>query len=234
MKYLTCLIGLCLIFHTADAQKKGKGKDKDKKPAVIVLDVNVDDHKPKPDSATLFTGIIKYRITTDDPADHDSMFVVFGQNKMRIIMFIPGYKEGQIFENHMIANFSDSTLYVLDVRNKTYHIEKFADRNSNAAFSLTNYRKTTTILKILCDEYSGDMKAGEDQFEAAALVSKHHSYLYAMDYNFLNIQPIVMGYRIVLGWRTKTGDNDNTYIVAYEIKPGDTSSYFDLSEFKIK
>lgn len=46
-------------------------------------------------------------------------------------------------------------------------------------------------MKYVCMEYSGEMKMKEDVFEAAALVSKQHSYLYAMDYDFMNIQPIV-------------------------------------------
>ncbi len=230
---LLLLFSCCLI--AAQAQKKGKGKDKDKKAPVKTDYITVGDATPVPDTTTKFTGVIKYRMTTDDPADRDSMFIIFGDNRIRFTMFNPGYKEGQVFETNMIANMSDSTLFVLDTRNKTYKIEKFTDRNSGTEFTLANYKKTAPILKFICSEFSGEMKTPDGEvFEAAALVSKQHSYISALDYNFLNIQPVVLGYRIVLGYRTKSSDNESTYIIAYSILPGDVSSYFDLSGYRVK
>jgi len=220
-----------IIFLSVDAQKKSKGKDK-KAPVKTDL-ITVGDPTPVPDSSTRFTGVIKYNMTTDDPADKDSMFIIFGDKQIRFTMFTPGYKEGQIFETNMIANFTDSMLYILDSRTKTYKMERFADRNPDTEFDLLNHKKTAPIMKIICTEYSGEMKTKDGEtFEAACLVSKSHSYIDAMDYNFLNIQPVVYGYRIVLGWRTKTSDNENTYIIAYKIEPGDVKSYFDLSGYK--
>jgi hypothetical protein len=73
-----------------------------------------------------------------------------------------------------------------------------------------------------------------DSFEAAALLSKQHSYISVSDYNFMNIQPAVIGYKIVLGYRTKSSENENTYIVAYKIEPGNVDSYFDMTGFKAK
>jgi hypothetical protein len=75
------------------------------------------------------------------------------------------------------------------------------------------------------------MKDG-DVYEAAALVSSQHSYINTQDYSFMNIQPVVIGYKIVLGWRTKSSENENTYIMAYQIQPGDTTPYFDLTGYK--
>jgi len=220
-----------LFAFALSAQKKSKGKDK-KQPVKTDL-ITVGEANPLPDSSTRFNGIIKYNMTTDDPADKDSMFIIFGDKQIRFTMFTPGYKEGQVFETNMIANFSDSTLYILDNRTKTYKIEKFGDRNPDTEFTLLNHKKTAPIMKIICSEYSGDMKTKDGEvFEAACLVSKQHSYIDAMDYNFLNIQPVVYGYRIVLGWRTRTTDNENTYIIAYKIEPGNVSSYFDLTGYK--
>ncbi len=233
MKKAILLILSISIILVADAQKKSKGKDSKKNPVKTEY-ISVGEENPKPDSATKFTGIIKYRMTTDDPSDRDSMFIVFGENQLLITMFTPGYKEGQVFETHMMANFLDSTLYTLDTRNKTYKIEKFSDRNAATEFILANRKKTAPILKFICAEYSGEMKSGEETFEAAALLSKQHSYLYAMDYNFLNIQPVIRGYRIVLGFRTKSSENESTYIIAYKIEPGDVKGYFDLTGYKVK
>jgi len=234
MKNGILLVLLLIISVSGIAQKKSKGKEKDKKHTVKneVIDVGVSEVIPKPDSATRFTGIIKYRMTSDDPSQRDSMFIVFGENKIRVIMFTPGYKEGQIFENHFLASFTDSAFYIIDPRMKTYKLEKLGARNAGVEFSLENFKKTSQVMKYVCMEYSGEMKMKEDVFEAAALVSKQHSYLYAMDYDFMNIQPIVKEYRIVLGWRTKTDDNENTYVIAYQVLPVDVSSFFDLTGYK--
>ncbi|MFM2139458.1 MAG: hypothetical protein RJA57_1765 [Bacteroidota bacterium] len=235
-----CLI-LLLAFVSwgVHAQKKKDDKKDDKKDKkgrkenVIVDQMGVDAEDPKPDTATRFTGIIKYRMTSDDPSERDSMLIIFGENQIRVTMFTPGYREGQIFENTMIARFTDSTLLTLDPRSRTYRTERLSDRNAGTEFMLLNRKKTMTILGISCPEYSGEMtlKDGE-KFEAACLVSKQHSYVHTMDYNFLNIQPVVFGYRIVLGWRTRSAENENSYIIAYKIEKVNTDSFFDLTGFR--
>lgn len=212
------------------SSKKNKGKNKPN-PATT------DYQQPEAiaDTATKFTGIIKYRITTDDAADNDSMFVIFGENQVRVTMFIPGSRADQQFENNMIANMKDSTLTILDNRTKTYKVEKFSARNASTEFQLGYFKKSTQVLKVVCQEYSGEMKTPDGEiFECAALVSKQHSFISTMDYNFLNIQPVVLGYKIVLGYRTKSTANESTYIIAYKIEPGNTDSFFDLSQFKQK
>jgi hypothetical protein len=216
----------------SSAQKKGKGKVKDKKQPVRTEYISSGDETPKLDTVNRFTGIIKYRMTTDDPSDRDSMYIIFGENKIRVTLFHPGYKEGQIFEDNFLVNFLDSGLYVMDIRNKTYRLEKLGVRNTGAEINIENDKKTSLIGGVLCNEYKGEMTIKEDSFEAAALLSTKHSYEYAVDYDFLNIQPVVKGYRIVLGWRTKTSDNENTYIVAYQVVRGDVSPYFDLAGYR--
>ena len=100
---------------------------------------------------------------------------------------------------------------------------------------LINRKKTMPILGLTCPEYSGEMLMKDgDSYEAAALVSKQHSYISQVDYNFLNIQPVVFGYRIVLGWRTKSSENENTYIIAYKIEKGNVESFFDLTCYRPK
>jgi hypothetical protein len=214
---------------------KDSKKGKSKKAPVKTEYISVGEETPVADTATKFTGIIKYRMTSDDPSERDSMIVIFGENQIRVTMFIPGYREDQIFENISIARFSDSTLLTLDPRTKTYKTERLEARNAGTEFTLINRKKTMPILGITCPEYSGEMllKDGES-YEAAALVSKQHSYLGAVDYNFFNIQPVVLGYRIVLGWRTKSAEEENTYIIAYKIEKGNVESYFDLTGYTAK
>ncbi len=232
MKKATLLLLFLPVCYLSHAQKnKGKKKNEPVKTEYI----SVGDDTPVPDTATKFIGVIKYRITSDDPADRDSMFIIYGENQIRVTMFTPGIRPDEVIENTTIANFSDSTAFVVEPRNKTYKVEKLSDRNKETVISLSNHKKTAPILKFTCQEYSGEMitKDGE-KFEAACLVSKQHSYIRAMDYNFLNIQPVVLGYKIVLGYRTKTSENENTYIIAYEIIPGKVDSYFDLSGYQLK
>lgn len=235
MKRTTVLLLSFFCLLSAGAQKKKKDDKKDKKNAPKTEYVTMGEENPVADTATKFTGIIKYRMTSDDPSDRDSMIIYFGENQIRVSMFIPGYREDQVFESIMIARFSDSTLLTLEPRNKTYKTEKLADRNAGTEFTLLNRKKTMNIMGIVCPEYSGEMllKDGES-YEAAALVSKQHSYISAMDYNFLNIQPVVLGYRIVLGWRTKSSENENSYIIAYKIERGNVENYFDLTGYKPK
>ena len=136
---------------------------------------------------------------------------------------------------YFIANMNDSTLVILDKRMGTYKTEKLGTRNAGVEIELGYFRKNGTILKIPCPEYSGKMRMPDgDSFDAAALVSKQHSFIAAEDYNFLNIQPVVIGYKIVLAWRTKSSDNQSTFIVAYKIEPGNTAGFFDLSAYKAK
>ncbi len=235
MKRTSLLLLSCFCILFASAQKKKKEDKKDKKNAPKTEYVTIGEENPVADTATKFTGIIKYKMTSDDPSDRDSMIIYFGENQIRVSMFIPGYREDQVFETIMIARFSDSTLLTLEPRNKTYKTEKMANRNAGTEFTLLNRKKTMNIMGVICPEYSGEMLLGNgESYEAAALVSKQHSYISAMDFNFLNIQPVVHGYRIVLGWRTKSSENENSYIIAYKIDRGNVENYFDLTGFKPK
>ncbi len=219
---------------TKTDSKKGKDDKKGKKDAVVNFREPETEPTPVADTSKRFIGIIKYRMTTDDPAERDSMFIIFGENQIRVTMFTPGYREGQVFEDNSIANFLDSTLLELDVRTKTYTKEKLGERNQNFEITLTNSKKNTQVMNIPCLEYKGEMTDSEEVYEAACLFSDKYQYMFAMDYNYLNIQAVVKGYRIVLGWRTKSQDNQNTYIMAYKIEPGNTASYFDLSPYQAK
>jgi hypothetical protein len=217
---------------TAPVSKKNSQKGK-KGSKVTSVNYTPDVIVPVADSSKKFTGVIKYNMTSDDPADKDSIFIVFGENRFRVTMFIPGYREGQVFEKNMIANLADSTFLDVDVKNKTYKTEKLGARNAGTEFSLAPDKKTGKVMNFICEEYKGEMKTKEGEvFEAACLISNQHSYIYAMDYNFMNIQPLVSGYRIVLGFRTRSAENENTYIVAYKIEPGNTDSYFDLTGYR--
>ncbi len=231
MKKAFILLFIFCSCVSAHAQKKKKGNDKNKVP--ISSDYTSDDTFP--DTLTKFTGIIKYRMTSNDPADKDSMFIIFGENQIRVTMFMPGYRENEIFENNFIADFRDSSIIILDVRNKTYSYELFSSRNTGVEFALSNFKKTGQVIQVPCNEYSGEMTTKDGEvFQVASLVSKNHSYMHAKDYYFMNIQPVIMGYKIVLGYRTKSAANESSFIIAYKIIPGETISYFDLAGYRQK
>ncbi len=220
---------------TVKSSKKDDKKDKKGKKDAKSTSVNYtpDVVAPVADTSKRFTGIIKYRMTSDDPADRDSIFIVFGESSIRVTMFIPGYREDQVFEKNMIANLIDSTFLEVDTKNKTYKTEKITVRNEGTEFSLIPDKKIGKVMSFACQEYKGQMTTNEGEvFEIACLISNQHSYISAMDYNFMNIQPLVMGYKIVLGFRTKSAENENTYIMAYKVEPGNTDAYFDLSGYK--
>jgi hypothetical protein len=213
---------------------KSKGKNKGKiHPSQVITDYVMPE--PKMDTAKKFIGIIKYRMTTDDPASNDSIFVVFGENKIRVRIFNPGYLEGQFFETTMIANFTDSTFTELDVRNYTYTTEKLSARNDSTELTIMPTKKIMPIIGNNCAEFKGQMiTKDQDEFEAACLLSPNHYFGGTVDYNFLGIHPIVFGYQIALGFRSKTSENENTFIMAYKIEPGNTDSWFDLSQYHLK
>jgi hypothetical protein len=59
---------------------KSKSKSKGKiHPSQVITDYVLPDAKP--DTAKNFTGIIKYRMTSDDPSSNDSIFIIFGKIK---------------------------------------------------------------------------------------------------------------------------------------------------------
>lgn len=220
-----------------DDKKDKKGKDDKKGKKEVAVNFKETETEPAPvaDSSKRFTGLIKYRITSDDPSDKDSVFIVFGENQIRVTMFIAGYIEGQVFEKIMIANLKDSTFLELDNRRMTYTTEKLTARNEGTEFVLSNTKKNGQVMNLACQEYKGEMTTSEgDVYEAACLLSNQHYYLSAADYTLMNVHPLVMRYKIVLGYRTRSSENENTYIIAYKIEPGNTAAWFDLSQYQAK
>ncbi len=230
MKNLTLLLILfCTACCSIQAQKKNKSKGKKEDQVNFTQEAEA----PVADTSKKFIGVIKYRMTSDDPSDKDSVFIVFGETQIRVIIFIPGYRADQVFERTMIANVKDSTFFELDTRKKTYKTEKLSLRNGGTELEVAPTKKTMPILNFTCPEFKGKMTTADGEVaEAACLLSNQHSFIAAMDYSFLGIQPIVMGYKIVLGFRTKSAENENTYIMAYKIEKGNVDSYFDLTGYK--
>ena len=227
---LLLLAGICFY---SQAQKKNKDKDKSKDKQESSVNFTQQETTPVADTTKKFTGVIKYRMTSDDPSDRDSIIIVFGESQIRVIMFLPGYREDQVFEKSMIANLKDSIFLELDAKKKTYKTEKLSARNEGTELSVTADKKTVQLLNFACHEHKGQMTTTDGEvYQTACLVSNQHSFIGAMDYNFLGIQPLIMNYKIVLGLKTRSSDNENTYIMAYKIEPGNTDAYFDLSGYK--
>ena len=178
---------LCSICSNLQAQKKSKGKNKKEEQVNFTPDVPT----PVADTSKKFTGVIKYRMTTDDPADKDSVFIVFGETQIRVIMFIPGYMANQVFERSMIANFKDNTFLELDSKYKTYKTEKLPLRNEGTEYAIVPTKKNILLSNVSCPEFKGKMitKDGEVA-EAACLISNQHSFLAAIDYSFLGISQL--------------------------------------------
>ncbi|MCY7311823.1 MAG: hypothetical protein LH619_13690 [Chitinophagaceae bacterium] len=129
MKKTPLLLLFISICFCGQAQKKNKDKDKSKDKQEASVNFTPQETTPVADTTKKFTGVIKYRMTSDDPSDRDSIIIVFGESRIRVIMFLPGYMEDQVFERSMIANLKDSTFLELDARKKTYKTEKLSVKN---------------------------------------------------------------------------------------------------------
>jgi hypothetical protein len=185
--------------------------------------------------STSFTGIIKYWITTDDPADKDSIVMIFGDHKIRFVMFELGPRGLSVIEKYMIADFNDSSMLTLDTLTKTYKRNALYRNPNEISFELASTKKTTRIMGNTCMEFKGEMKdKSGDVYEAACLVSHEHPYNAVDDYNFLNIHPVIFAGKIVLGFRNKSSEGENTYIMAYSIIRANTEGYFNLTGYKQK
>ncbi len=231
MKYVLLLIISCFTIKTTFGQKSRKSNHKSK--TLISTNYISDDNIP--DSATKFTGIIKYMMITDYPYQKDSMYIIFGDNKIRVRMFLPGFKINDVYEENMIADFKENKFISVDVRNNTYTIEDLGNRNPGVIFDLANFKNKRQILQTPCQEYAGEMRVKEGEvFQVSTIVSNKHSYFDIKDYNFMNIQPTVVGNKIVLGYRSVYENRETTMILAYEIESGDTAAYFDLSHFTLQ
>jgi len=75
MKKIILLLLFVPVVYLGQAQKKNKGKTKEKNKQEQITNYTPED--PVPDTLTKFTGIIKYRITTEYPVNKNSMFKHF-------------------------------------------------------------------------------------------------------------------------------------------------------------
>jgi hypothetical protein len=179
-----------------------------------------------------FNGVIRYHMMGNDVSQKDSMFIIFGKNQIRFDIYLPADTK-KIEHSTMIANFADSTMWMVNHDLKKYFVQPLSGF-PQAVFNLAENNKIGLIAGQICQEYKGTMKQADGQtYEAATLICKDYSYAAVSNFNFLGIQPVVSNGKIVLAFRTKlVKENENTYIMAYKIESGNTDQWFDLKEYQ--
>ncbi|MBL7747299.1 MAG: DUF4412 domain-containing protein, partial [Chitinophagaceae bacterium] len=179
-----------------------------------------------------FNGVIRYHMMGNDVSQKDSMFIIFGNNKIRFDIYMPpDEKEAEL--TTMIVNFADSTILMINHDLKKYFSRPLSSFDQ-AIFNLADNNKIGLVAGEICQEYKGSVKTPDGKlFEAATLVCKDYPYTGTLNFNFLGMQPVVANGKIVLAYRTRLpAENENTYIMAYQIERGNTDHWFELKEYQ--
>jgi len=184
-----------------------------------------------------FKGFVKYKMTVIGASDSrtDSMKVVFGNNKIKTIFYLPSTKENnKVITKSYIDNFTDNTTVDIDDEARTYSISVL---NRDQRYKFTNSNKFNAVDNKLCYLFEAD-KADFDnnKFQKIeCLASVDFLYRGILNYFFYGIQPIVIDNRIVFDFTTTEKDGKKSKIFLYEIKAlEDVDAEFNLKGLNVK
>jgi len=184
-----------------------------------------------------FKGIVKYKMTVISASDGrtDSMKVVFGNNKIKTVFFLPSTKENnKVITKSYIDNFTDNTTVDIDDEARTYSISAL---NRDQLYKFINTNKFDAVDNKLCYTFEAD-KADFDNNKyqkIECLASVDFLYRGILNYFFYSIQPIVIDNRIVFDFTTTEKDGKKSKIFLYEIKAlEDVDAEFSLKGLNVK
>jgi len=184
-----------------------------------------------------FVGIAKYKMTVIGASDSrtDSMKVVFGNNKIKTVFYLPSSKENNtVITKSYIDNFSDNTTTDIDDESKTYAQSTL---NRDQRYRFVNTNKFEMVEKKICKTYYAD-KADFDNNKyqkIECLASVDFLYRGILNYFFYGIQPIVIDNRIVFDFTTTEKDGKKSKIFLYEIKAlEDVEAEFSIKGLNVK
>jgi len=184
-----------------------------------------------------FVGIAKYKMTVIGASDSrtDSMKVVFGNNKIKTVFYLPSSKENNtVITKSYIDNFSDNTTTDIDDESKTYAQSTL---NRDQRYRFVNTNKFEMVEKKICKTYDAD-KADFDNNKyqkIECLASVDFLYRGILNYFFYGIQPIVIDNRIVFDFTTTEKDGKKSKIFLYEIKAlEDVEAEFSIKGLNVK
>ncbi len=168
-----------------------------------------------------FVGIAKYKMTVIGATDSrtDSMKVVFGNNKIKTVFYLPSSVDNnKVITKSYIDNFTDNTTTDIDDEAKTYSMSAL---NRDQLYKFTNTNKFDAVENKLCFIFNAD-KADFDnnKFQKIeCLASVDFLYRGVLNYFFYGIQPMVIDNRIVFDFTTTEKDGRKSKIFIYEITP---------------
>jgi hypothetical protein len=184
-----------------------------------------------------FKGIVKYKMTVIGEPDGrtDSMKVVFGNNKIKTVFYLPSTKENnKVITKSYIDNFTDNTTTDIDDEAHTYSM---ASLNRDQLYKFTNTNKFDAVDNKLCFTFNAD-KADFDNNKyqkIECLASVDFLYRGILNYFFYGIQPIVIDNRIVFDFTTTEKDGKKSKIFLSEIKAlEDVDAEFSLKGLNVK
>lgn len=184
-----------------------------------------------------FKGIVKYKMTVIGSADGrtDSMKVVFGTNKIKIIFYLPSSNENnKVVSKSYIDNFSENTTLDIDDETKTYSISPL---NRDQRYQFKNINKFEAVDNKLCINYDADKEDydNEKYQKIECLASVDYLYRGILNYFFYGVQPIVIDNRIVFDFTTIEKNGKKSKIFLYEIKAlEDVEAEFNVKGYTIK
>ena len=184
-----------------------------------------------------FVGIAKYKMTVIGASDSrtDSMKVVFGNNKIKTVFYLPSSKDNnKVITKSYIDNFTDNTTTDIDDEANTFSISAL---NKDQLYKFINTNKFDAVDNKLCFIFNSD-KADFDNNKYQkidCLASVDFLYRGILNYFFYGIQPIVIDNRIVFDFTTTEKDGRKSKIFLYEITPlEDVETEFSLKGLNAK
>ena len=184
-----------------------------------------------------FKGIVKYKMTVIGASDGrtDSMKVVFGNNKIKTVFYLPSTKENnKVITKSYSDNFTDNTTTDIDDEGRTYSITAL---NRDQLYKFTNTNKFDAVDNKLCFTFIAD-KADFDNNKyqkIECLASVDFLYRGVLNYFFYGIQPIVIDNRIVFDFTTTEKDGRKSKLFLYEITAvEDVENEFSLKGMNVK
>lgn len=173
-----------------------------------------------------FTGIIKYKIYTDNNPNTDSMTVIVDKQRVKVILYFAAS------EAPYIDDLKNRKSISINTEKKTYTVDSL---NKIPKYNFINTRKIeASTIQQLCLRY----KADSTNFDRSKIIrvdclgSINYLTNTITDYFFLGIQPIIVDNRIVMEFVTTNADGSKSITSVTSItKLENTDKYFDLKKY---
>jgi hypothetical protein len=184
-----------------------------------------------------FTGIAKYRISTEGKANAntDSMTVIFDKQRVKVILYItePGNTK-KVSEMIFIDDLKDKKTITVNTAKKTYKIDSL-NMTTNYRF-IDTWKIEASTSNTLCYRYRADSTKldSSEILKVDCLGSLENLNTLINEYFFLGVQPIIIDNRIVMEFVISKTDGTKERTSVLEITRTDNvKNYFDLKDYKL-